>query len=162
MLKHIKKQLLIKKNHIIYLIGFLIFIMILSPPIKASDDILHYGLDVNINIDDKKIKGIATLRTDINKKISLSIQNLNILKIDGNEVTIVEMLSLLASDMEPMNRKGLLDALMEKGVTINRPPRDGHMAFVRSPDNISFELLQKGNAKPPQEPWASMENQGEW
>ena len=52
--------------------------------------------------------------------------------------------------------------LMEGGVTINRPPRDGHMAFVRSPDGISIELLQKGDAKPKQEPWASMENTGHW
>ncbi|MEM8849729.1 MAG: VOC family protein [Pseudomonadota bacterium] len=52
--------------------------------------------------------------------------------------------------------------LMDKGVTINRPPRDGHMAFVRSPDNVSVELLQKGDAKPKQEPWASMENTGHW
>jgi len=52
--------------------------------------------------------------------------------------------------------------LMDGGVTINRPPRDGWMAFVRSPDNISIELLQKGEALPPQEPWASMENEGTW
>ena len=52
--------------------------------------------------------------------------------------------------------------LMEAGVTINRPPRDGWMAFVRSPDNISIELLQKGEALPPAEPWASMENSGTW
>ena len=52
--------------------------------------------------------------------------------------------------------------LMDAGVTINRPPRDGHMAFVRSPDNVSVELLQRGDAKPPQEPWASMENTGHW
>jgi lactoylglutathione lyase len=52
--------------------------------------------------------------------------------------------------------------LMDGGVTINRPPRDGHMAFVRSPDGISVELLQKGGSLPPQEPWASMENSGEW
>ena len=52
--------------------------------------------------------------------------------------------------------------LMDRGVTINRPPRDGHMAFVRSPDNISIELLQKGESLPPQEPWASMPNSGEW
>ena len=52
--------------------------------------------------------------------------------------------------------------LMDAGVTINRPPRDGHMAFVRSPDNISIELLQKGERKPPTEPWASMPNTGEW
>ena len=52
--------------------------------------------------------------------------------------------------------------LKAAGVTINRPPRDGHMAFVRSPDNISVELLQKGNAKSPEEPWASMPNTGVW
>ena len=52
--------------------------------------------------------------------------------------------------------------LMDGGVTINRPPRDGHMAFVRSPDNISIELLQKGDSLPAQEPWASMENSGHW
>ncbi len=52
--------------------------------------------------------------------------------------------------------------LMDAGVTINRPPRDGHMAFVRSPDNISIELLQEGDDLPPQEPWASMENTGHW
>ena len=52
--------------------------------------------------------------------------------------------------------------LMDKGVTINRPPRDGHMAFVRSPDGISVELLQKGPVRPPAEPWASMPNTGAW
>ena len=52
--------------------------------------------------------------------------------------------------------------LMESGVTINRPPRDGNMAFIRSPDNISIELLQKGPAMPPQEPWQSMPNTGKW
>jgi lactoylglutathione lyase len=52
--------------------------------------------------------------------------------------------------------------LMDAGVTINRPPRDGRMAFVRSPDDISIELLQKGDALPPAEPWASMPNSGEW
>ncbi len=52
--------------------------------------------------------------------------------------------------------------LMDHGVTINRPPRDGRMAFVRSPDNISVELLQKGAAQEPAEPWASMPNFGHW
>ena len=52
--------------------------------------------------------------------------------------------------------------LMDNGVTINRPPRDGRMAFVRSPDGISVELLQEGDALPAQEPWASMENTGTW
>ena len=52
--------------------------------------------------------------------------------------------------------------LMDGGVTINRPPRDGRMAFVRSPDNISIELLQRGDPRPPAEPWASMENTGTW
>ncbi len=52
--------------------------------------------------------------------------------------------------------------LADHGVTINRPPRDGHMAFVRSPDNISIELLQKGAALPPTEPWKSLPNIGQW
>ena len=52
--------------------------------------------------------------------------------------------------------------LMDMGIAINRPPRDGHMAFVRSPDLVSIELLQKGERLPPQEPWASMPNSGEW
>ncbi|MEM8833476.1 MAG: lactoylglutathione lyase [Pseudomonadota bacterium] len=53
-------------------------------------------------------------------------------------------------------------SLMDSGVTINRPPRDGHMAFIKSPDGISIELLQKGGSLEPQEPWASMENTGSW
>jgi lactoylglutathione lyase len=60
------------------------------------------------------------------------------------------------------NIYALCQTLMDAGVTINRPPRDGHMAFVRSPDNISIELLQKGDALPAQEPWASMESEGHW
>jgi lactoylglutathione lyase len=54
------------------------------------------------------------------------------------------------------------ERLMVGGVTINRPPRDGHMAFVRSPDGISIELLQAGGSLPPAEPWASMPNTGAW
>ncbi|MEA2754718.1 MAG: lactoylglutathione lyase [Aliidongia sp.] len=56
----------------------------------------------------------------------------------------------------------LCQSLMGKGVTINRPPRDGRMAFIRSPDNVSIELLQDGDALPPQEPWVSMPNTGVW
>ncbi len=56
----------------------------------------------------------------------------------------------------------LCQRLMDQGVTINRPPRDGYMAFIRSPDNISIELLQKGEPLPAQEPWASMANTGTW
>jgi len=56
----------------------------------------------------------------------------------------------------------LCQNLQDKGVVINRPPRDGHMAFIRSPDGISVELLQEGEALPPQEPWASMGNTGSW
>ena len=56
----------------------------------------------------------------------------------------------------------LCQKMMDAGVTINRPPRDGHMAFVRSPDGISIELLQKGESLPAQEPWASMESIGSW
>jgi lactoylglutathione lyase len=54
------------------------------------------------------------------------------------------------------------ERLMQQGVTINRPPRDGHMAFIRSPDDISIELLQAGAPLPPKEPWASMKNTGAW
>ena len=57
---------------------------------------------------------------------------------------------------------GLCSKLMKAGVTINRPPRDGRMAFIRSPDNISVELLQKGDSLPKAEPWASMPNTGAW
>ena len=60
------------------------------------------------------------------------------------------------------NIYALCQHLMDQGVVINRPPRDGHMAFVRSPDGISIELLQAGDALPPQEPWASMPNTGKW
>ena len=56
----------------------------------------------------------------------------------------------------------ICERLMNMGVTISRPPRDGHMAFIRSPDNISIELLQKGPSLQKQEPWASMENSGHW
>ena len=56
----------------------------------------------------------------------------------------------------------LCQRLVDGGVTINRPPRDGHMAFVRSPDGISIELLQRGSPMPPQEPWTSMPNVEEW
>ena len=56
----------------------------------------------------------------------------------------------------------LCERLMAAGVTINRPPRDGHMAFIRSPDGISIELLQEGEHLPPKEPWTSMPNTGSW
>ena len=56
----------------------------------------------------------------------------------------------------------LCERLMQRGVVINRPPRDGHMAFIRSPDNISIELLQAGEPLPPKEPWVSMKNEGQW
>ena len=66
----------------------------------------------------------------------------------------------LAYEVE--NIYDLCQRLQDGGVTINRPPRDGRMAFVRSPDGISVELLQIGDPLPPQEPWASMENTGSW
>ena len=66
----------------------------------------------------------------------------------------------LAYEVEDIH--ALCQHLMDNGVTINRPPRDGRMAFVRSPDNVSIELLQKGGAKAPAEPWTSMPNLGHW
>ncbi|MCH7994012.1 MAG: VOC family protein [Proteobacteria bacterium] len=93
---------------------------------------------------------------------------------DGNEDAMVE----LTYNWDPESYSGgrnfghlaysvaniyeTCQSLIDAGVTINRPPRDGHMAFVRSPDNISVELLQEGDALPVQEPWASMPNVGEW
>jgi lactoylglutathione lyase len=92
----------------------------------------------------------------------------------GNEVAQVELtynwdpepypggrnFGHLAYEVENIYEK--CQSLMDGGVTINRPPRDGRMAFVRSPDGISIELLQKGQPLPAEEPWASMENIGEW
>ena len=66
----------------------------------------------------------------------------------------------LAFEVE--NIYDLCQSLQEAGVTINRPPRDGYMAFIRSPDGISIELLQEGGAKKVEEPWRSMENTGSW
>lgn len=66
----------------------------------------------------------------------------------------------LAFEVE--NIYAMCEKLQKLGITINRPPRDGRMAFVRSPDQISIELLQKGNPLPPQEPWQSMQNIGKW
>jgi lactoylglutathione lyase len=79
---------------------------------------------------------------------------------DKEELTGGRNFGHLAYSVE--NIYELCRKLMDAGVTINRPPRDGHMAFVRSPDGISIELLQAGQALPPQEPWASMPNTGEW
>lgn len=79
---------------------------------------------------------------------------------DPEEYTGGRNFGHLAYRME--NVYEMCQRLMDMGYTINRPPRDGHMAFVRSPDGISIELLQRGDHLPPQEPWASMENTGSW
>lgn len=79
---------------------------------------------------------------------------------DPEEYTGGRNFGHLAYRME--NVYEMCQRLMDMGYTINRPPRDGHMAFVRSPDGISIELLQRGENLPPQEPWASMENTGSW
>ena len=96
------------------------------------------------------------------------------LSAPGNEVAQVELTYNWDAEPYPDGRNfghlayevddiyEVCQRLMDQGVTINRPPRDGHMAFVRSPDQISIELLQKGKPLPPQEPWSSMENVGEW
>jgi lactoylglutathione lyase len=92
----------------------------------------------------------------------------------GNDVAQVELTYNWDSEAYPAGRNfghlayevddiyQICQRLMDAGITINRPPRDGHMAFVRSPDQISIELLQKGKSLPPSEPWASMDNIGEW
>lgn len=79
---------------------------------------------------------------------------------DGDELGEGRNFGHLAYEVDDIYE--VCDRLMKNGVTINRPPRDGWMAFVRSPDNISIELLQKGEPQAPREPWASMENTGHW
>jgi len=79
---------------------------------------------------------------------------------DPEQYTIGRAFGHLAYEVEDIY--AFCDKLMKAGVTINRPPRDGRMAFVRSPDDISIELLQKGEALPPAEPWVSMPNSGAW
>jgi lactoylglutathione lyase len=79
---------------------------------------------------------------------------------DPEQYTIGRAFGHLAYEVEDIY--ATCERLRAGGVTINRPPRDGRMAFVRSPDNISVELLQKGGALPPREPWASMPNTGAW
>ena len=79
---------------------------------------------------------------------------------DPENYTIGRAFGHLAYEVDDIY--ALCERLMQAGVTINRPPRDGRMAFVRSPDNISIELLQKGAALPKREPWASMSNTGKW
>ena len=79
---------------------------------------------------------------------------------DPEEYTIGRAFGHLAYEVDDIY--AFCQSLLEAGVTINRPPRDGRMAFVRSPDNISIELLQKGSPLPPAEPWVSMPNTGTW
>ena len=79
---------------------------------------------------------------------------------DPERYTIGRAFGHLAYEVDDIY--ALCERLRQAGVTINRPPRDGRMAFVRSPDNISIELLQKGAALPKREPWASMPNTGQW
>ena len=79
---------------------------------------------------------------------------------DSEEYTGGRNFGHLAYSVE--NIYEVCERLIKNGVTINRPPRDGHMAFVRSPDGISIEILQEGESLPPQEPWMSMENTGTW
>ena len=79
---------------------------------------------------------------------------------DPEEYTIGRAFGHLAYEVEDIY--ATCQRLIEQGVVINRPPRDGHMAFIRSPDNISIELLQAGDALPEKEPWVSMKNVGQW
>jgi lactoylglutathione lyase len=79
---------------------------------------------------------------------------------DTEDYTIGRAFGHIAYEVE--NIYATCQKLMDQGVVINRPPRDGHMAFIRSPEKISIELLQAGESLPPEEPWLSMKNVGEW
>ena len=127
-------------------------------------------LDASLDFYCAKL-GLVELRR---KDVEAGRYTLVFLAAPGNEVAQVELtynwdpedygegrnFGHLAYEVDDIY--ALCARLQEAGVTINRPPRDGRMAFVRSPDNISIELLQKGEALPPQEPWASMPNTGKW
>ena len=127
--------------------------------------------DIDASLNFFKLLGLSELRRIDNDQGKFS---LIFLAAPGDEDAQVE----LTYNWEPENLSGgrnfghlayhvediyeTCQRLMDAGVTINRPPRDGHMAFVRSPDDISIELLQDGGAKSPVEPWKSMPNVGEW
>ena len=127
--------------------------------------------DIDASLNFFKLLGLSELRRIDNDHGKFS---LIFLAAPGDEDAQVE----LTYNWEPENLSGgrnfghlayhvediyeTCQRLMEAGVTINRPPRDGHMAFVRSPDDISIEILQDGGAKSPVEPWKSMPNVGEW
>ena len=127
-------------------------------------------LDASLDFYCAKL-GLVELRR---KDVEAGRYTLVFLAAPGNEVAQVELtynwdpedygegrnFGHLAYEVDDIY--ALCARLQEAGVMINRPPRDGRMAFVRSPDNISIELLQKGEALPPQEPWASMPNTGKW
>ena len=127
--------------------------------------------DIDASLNFFKVLGLSELRRIDNDQGKFS---LIFLAAPGDEDAQVE----LTYNWEPENLSGgrnfghlayhvediyeTCQKLMDAGVTINRPPRDGHMAFVRSPDDISIEILQDGGAKSPVEPWKSMPNVGEW
>ena len=127
--------------------------------------------DIDASLNFFKLLGLSELRRIDNDQGKFS---LIFLAAPGAEDAQVE----LTYNWEPENLSGgrnfghlayhvediyeTCQKLMDAGVTINRPPRDGHMAFVRSPDDISIEILQDGGAKSPVEPWKSMPNVGEW
>ena len=127
--------------------------------------------DIDASLNFFKLLGLSELRRIDNDQGKFS---LIFLAAPGDEDAQVE----LTYNWEPENHSGgrnfghlayhvediyeTFQKLMDAGVTINRPPRDGHMAFVRSPDDISIEILQDGGAKSPVEPWKSMPNVGEW
>lgn len=127
--------------------------------------------DIDASLNFFKLLGLSELRRIDNDQGKFS---LIFLAAPGDEEAQVE----LTYNWEPENLSGgrnfghlayhveniyeTCQRLMDAGVTINRPPRDGHMAFVRSPDDISIEILQDGGPKSPTEPWKSMPNVGEW
>ena len=115
--------------------------------------------------------GLVELRRHVNERGRFTLV---FLAAPGNEEAQVELTWNWDPEPYTMGRAfghlayevddiyALCAKLLASGVTINRPPRDGHMAFVRSPDKVSIELLQKGETLPPSEPWASMPNIGAW
>jgi lactoylglutathione lyase len=119
---------------------------------------LHTMVRVSSLEDSIAFFGVLGLR-EIRRRDDVKGRYTNVfLAAPGDEAAPVE----LTYNWDPEDIYDTCNAFIARGVTINRPPRDGRMAFIRTPDNISIELLQAGNALPPAEPWTSMPNTGSW
>ena len=133
--------------------------------VRAPRVHITYDVEIGDAIEMKEIPFVVGVLADLSGKPDQSLPKMKDRKFieidrDNFDQVLEGMSPRLAYRVD--NIYDVCQRLMDKGVVINRPPRDGHMAFVRSPDGISIELLQAGESLAPEEPWASMENTGSW